>query len=962
MTMRLDGMLSQLGSAMETFNNNIEKANKTFNEQLGIDEKQHDVIVSFLDKIEDCNDAMEAYEKQIKDIEEKQKNLSKSSKDYKELENKKQYWEDKKQKAHVERDIKKSKFTKLTGGKDIEKALEAKVEMDAAKMAGGKGGFMSKLSKMKGGWLAAIQGAIEIVEFGINKYTEYYKVGAENLMRSINATTAVNINTMKGGFDSWNDAVSGAYSAQMLATESQLELMKATNANRLASLKLENAWTNQIWILGTINKLNETKMEIEQQLAETRMQNAMKEIAQVNEFTKKTDEYIRKQDDAVHKYQALNGLTAAQTKLFEKRMLANGEAFAAFNKTIEDALKIQNSFTEQSGRAVNFSDKDFTQSFAVGRLVGEDNLTQFQSMMNIFNSSVSASTDVMYDMYNYANKMGLSQQKLTKSVLGNMKMAYKYDFKNGVKGFIETAKWAENARMSLSSVGSAIEKVQSGGLEGILKQSAELQVLGGGFAMGSDPFAMMFEAGSSPQDYMKRIQQMLKGFGSFNKETGETTFSWNENMLLRNAATSLGVPVEELKNVARGSRQKEYVKAQMGNTTLSKENQEAIANKAQYDQESGRWYVNTISGKPMDVSQVTDENMKDVLSDNREENAEKYAQSTLSYVEQIESATRTIAAKLGAATFDNFVSTAETDIHNLLTAYNESFDKVVTAIGLNRSEASKAQKVLLDKLGNIDELYKNALQIIAQNGQLTDEQKGEEARKRFEHGIATSDDYDLLKENPKYRQGLSIEQKKQIRQHDTRTISALWDWHRDSNWVAGEEGDDATRYRRKDLKEHALSDKTNSIAAAYALQASLAFKDGFAYADKTPMAVSATSVTPIHDGTAKIAKTDPNDSAIFAKTGGPFDTLFNDVFKRIDDVYNIATNSNHGITSQRQPIDINIHGDIMLKTENGQSFDISRQLETDPFIIRTISRLIAQQISSAKNGGRGLFNLAIGSV
>ena len=52
MTMRLDGMLSQLGSAMETFNNNIEKANKTFNEQLGIDEKQHDVIVSFLDKIE----------------------------------------------------------------------------------------------------------------------------------------------------------------------------------------------------------------------------------------------------------------------------------------------------------------------------------------------------------------------------------------------------------------------------------------------------------------------------------------------------------------------------------------------------------------------------------------------------------------------------------------------------------------------------------------------------------------------------------------------------------------------------------------------------------------------------------------------------------------------------------------------------------------------------------------------
>ena len=81
-----------------------------------------------------------------------------------------------------------------------------------------------------------------------------------------------------------------------------------------------------------------------------------------------------------------------------------------------------------------------TKSLAVGRLVGDDNFNQFSASMNIFNQSVSSSADIMYDMYNYANKMGLSQQKLTKNVLSNLKLANKYDFKNGSKGFIELAK------------------------------------------------------------------------------------------------------------------------------------------------------------------------------------------------------------------------------------------------------------------------------------------------------------------------------------------------------------------------------------------------------------------------------------------------------------------------------------------------------------------------------------------
>ncbi|MBR1712490.1 MAG: hypothetical protein IJ722_03720, partial [Alloprevotella sp.] len=72
---------------------------------------------------------------------------------------------------------------------------------------------------------------------------------------------------------------------------------------------------------------------------------------------------------------------------------------------------------------------------------------------------------------------------------------------------------------------------------------------------------------------------------------------------------------------------------------------------------------------------------------------------------------------------------------------------------------------------------------------------------------------------------------------------------------------------------------------------------------------------------------------------------------------NALHDSGTSMTSQStfdSPIDVNVHGDITLKSENGQSFDISRVIENDPLLIRTISQLITKHMSSALNGGRGI--------
>lgn len=328
-----------------------------------------------------------------------------------------------------------------------------------------------------------------------------------------------------------------------------------------------------------------------------------------------------------------------------------------------------------------------------------------------------------------------------------------------------------------------------------MTQAAKLQVLGGRFAMNADPIAMMHEAFADPDAYAKRIVDSLEGMGSTDSVTGETTFAGTDNMMLRTAAEAWNMPVEELKDIVREERKKQTVKKQMGASTLSDKQKDLVANKAQRDETSGEWYVQTLQGQRIDVNNVKESDLNNLKAEDTAKTAVEYAKGTYSFVERIEASTKNIDAMLGNLTLENFGTMVDKTIEATTTAYTTNATSVVTAIEQNRSTAHQDLTKMLNHLKNIDGQYANALQVIANKGRLTEEQKGQELRERFRNGTATSEDYDLLKENSQYRKGLSIEEQKQIRKHDTRTISALWDWHRDSNWVAGKEGDDATNYR-----------------------------------------------------------------------------------------------------------------------------------------------------------------------
>ena len=1049
--------------------NSKEKAKNDFNKSLGIDKEQYESARKLIDSYQDSEESISQYEKQIKQCDDNLKKFDETIKKLTDNLNKAKRPEDRdkiqnvidNKKSERERTAQRrsrleesldretnmknrasSKFKRLTGGKDITQGVAAARAQNKA-MKGLAKGRAGSAMKMLGGlknnpYMAAVGLLVKAVEFGIGKATDYMKLNYENLLRQLNASTAVSLNAMKASIASWQDSVTGAYEAQNMAISSQETLLEAQNATELANLKMANTWTNWIPIWGQINKYQETALELEQKVAQTRLENAHKTISQVNEFTRKTDEYIKKQDKAIRGFQTDRGMSSTQNSIFEKWMLGQGESFARFNKTIEDVLKMQSSYTEQSGRAVNFSEHDNLQSIAVGRLVGDENLVNFQSQMQLFNHSVSESADIMYEMYKDVNKMGLSQKKVTKDVLANLKLANKYDFKNGTKGFIELAKWAENARFNMSSLGNMIEKVQGGGLEGAITQSAKLQVLGGNFARYADPLAMFNESLTDPEAYSKRILNMFKGTGSLDRRTGETEFNGADHIRIRAAAEALGISTEDAKNMIREDNKKSVVKSQMRSSTLSKEQQDAVANKAQRDETTGRWYVNTINGGRIDVSddQKLKENLDNIVSDNKDEAAVQYAQSTLSFVEKIEATTRQIDAKLGRLSFDNFGETVNQSNRNTLDYYSKNIESVISAIQTDRKESIKAQEEQLKKLATIGDDIVKALKTIANPYEDIDMDKEkqkmdiQEAQNKYRRNIkGRMDTWD-----EKWNKTVAVNAME--RGGDSgwnwwkNRISAMWEGFTDSNEELDKRAR-ATGYIDKNGKPVAIDEETvkpihdgivsmsksilqrgetvsNDMKSnTFAAGAIKNIHDGVASIAKSnsqnkvmsgngrPMAVAANKVTPVHDGMASIAKSDPKDSAIFAKTGGPFDTLFNGIFDKINEIYgvyserishdNVSSNivvrpvpiAHDGVfpspvsidntdsqnthsqyntqtnETQKGQFDVNVRGEINLKA-NGQSINILSELQSNPTLVRAITDLISDSISKKTNGGRAI--------
>lgn len=886
---------------------------------------------------------------------------------------------------------------------------------------------------------------------GDDKWNERYGRGERQgiMNRSVTGSNITGVvNALTGGLiDDYARAAQ-----QKLATRSHRDLTNAQNdlnaaqagnANRIKVQNTVIANSNEIK-----NKVLEGMTDIQSSVIDTQatINKAYQKMAQ------SVEKWLMDFQDRIYDTGIQEGMTKrGQLDKYRSAMLPIMEEVSRkYGITKEEFVKMQNGYTAE-GRSKLLNREDFNQQSSFGKIyLGGDFGTAAELANNteIFNMGVSDTVDLMGEMSKQVSKIGLDGRKYLKDMVKNLKMAQKYDFRNGVKGMMNMAKWAQNTRFNMDNLPNMIEDIQKGGLEGIITKAAKLQVLGGRFAMGADPIAMAFEAYNDPAALAKRFNSMTMGMGHFNKETGEVEFNGMEMDQMRALAENSGQSIDDIKKQARYNVKKDKVEGFIKDKTLSQEQRMDLVNKAYY--QDGQWKVNDVTGNAVNLSEVNSSNIKDIQADTYEGKMEQGMEQLVSFTKLFTGNTEANMAKLSGDINKN--GAADNELLKRLQAEQDDFStksqKYADTILEKMQEATAAYKDFLNGfkdpadvenlvLGEIKDFREKtfaqlnsilrqmggAAADIAKKNELADKLKG------LKFGVNTRDgkgknvsaeelvmkgliytgnngqtyiNQDKIRAmyggNGKLMYGDYTLKQLQQRGINKATNGGLryTDVGGTTNYEKAVKVEAAKAEAKKTAEIEEKKKRQNGDAAAVArgqkngtatseevkaaaLKNMEKFSDSIVTSNNKQILTSAAKVTPINDGNVQLAKSDPKDTAIFAKTGGPFDTLFNDVFGRINDVYNEVhsdtssdvipteplgkdaifaespstfTQSTNDGKVQIEPVNIKIDGKLELTGSNGQTVDIISELNSNPMLLRAISDMIVKNISAKYYGGR----------
>ena len=888
---------------------------------------------------------------------------------------------------------------------------------------------------------------------------------------------------------------------KMMETESEISFEKHKKRIEIAEKKLE-----------TLNEAQSNAVDAAQQAT-----------SKVLDFSKAIENLSLKTDAAAKSMANVIGMSSSNADMYERfiygatrnlKFTDSTGKTTYLNKNAEDMLKMQSQYIESSGRNGTMSQNDFVKTFQLGKVIGDDNLAAaLLGDMDYFNKSIATGTDLIYEMFQQANKAGVSNRKFAKDLQQNLKLAQKYTFKGGTEAMMKMSIWAQKVRFNMQGLEGMVDKIQDGGLEGVITQGARLQVLGGNMAMGADPIAMMYESWADPEALAKRFTDMTKGTGHFNSKTGEVDIVGADAMRLKQYAEAIGMDYKDARAQVTQRIKGEQIDKQL-TKNYTDEQKALIYNKAKLG-ENGQWQVTLDNGQVKNVNDLQGTDWNSLMP--TEESIEDYVSKIYNLLEQQGGVTNFAQSVMADETFENLKSNIQDRIAENLRFVNEDTSELkgilekannfVTEQNKIQHENMIATSAILDQEFDImkssvqlftktmsdgtSELRK-ALDLVKadlnyqlnpteENARIRAEKEdalskdifksadGEglddrsEAKAWYKTGNLGGEAFDDNYVKYAYQMFNALNQSNGLSQDNLKTlankytdISGIGSFNREEDGYENTQNIadilrnyrelylqgkiNANGYKEQNGKKVTESEYLNSAfgkALERAIENANMFSglnydqfdnedavleyiqnnydsgsfvntqdsimkgnikplipaassvtpihDGVAIGGNRPMSVAASSVTPIHDGVATIAQSDPQDSAIFAKTGGPFDTLFNGIFNRIDALYeayqdpvltpnatietlpmedtnvgdvirhqwDIATSKDtYSHSSTYQPMELKISGSLDLQS-GGQSVDIMGMLRDNPLFIRELSRLLASQLSNAQNGGRG---------
>jgi len=257
------------------------------------------------------------------------------------------------------------------------------------------------------------------------------------------------------------------------------------------------------------------------------------------------------------------GILSSQARGFRANI--EGSAGAAAQMGIDTAglAAIQNTYSDELGRAVVLSGKSLIaiSEISAGTGLSVENAAAFAAGMDSVGISAERSRDIIGDTVTSSGKMGLNSTVVLKKLEASLKMANKYHFNGGVDGMKKMAQNAARFKIEMESVGSVADKLFDP--EGAIEMSAQLQVLGGAWSQISDPFQLMFKARNDLGGLQNDLIKAASGAAVFNSKTKEFEIPALELARMREVAKATGLSMDELAESAKRVATEGKIKAQI---------------------------------------------------------------------------------------------------------------------------------------------------------------------------------------------------------------------------------------------------------------------------------------------------------------------------------------------------------------------------------------------------------------
>lgn len=311
--------------------------------------------------------------------------------------------------------------------------------------------------------------------------------------------------------------------------------------------------------------------------------------------------------------QTILNLGLSGNKAFEMRKsFENAAANAALiGANLEDILKIQTGFSDETGRAQVLTNDMVNDVLLIGKgtAIGVEQATKLASQFQIMGIDTKRTMEYVQGIVDTSERMGINTTKVLNNIANNFKKLQTMNFNTGVQGYAKMAEYAEQMKIDMAE--SMQSSKMANNLEKSIDLAAQLQVMGGEFAK-IDPFQMLYFSRNAPEEFQKRMNEITKGLVTFRKMadgTFEKFISPADRDRMEAVAKATGVSIENLTEQALRMADASKIKQMLLGTGFSAKDKELITGQATFDNKLGKFLVQVGTARK-DISALNSEDIK----------------------------------------------------------------------------------------------------------------------------------------------------------------------------------------------------------------------------------------------------------------------------------------------------------------------------------------------------------------